>query len=343
MTARVHRSFQANSAAAIFALAAMLLAGRVLPVRAQGGPTSDKSEIQVLHVQGRVYMLVGAGSNITVQVGDDALVVVDTGVAQKSDAVLGAIRSISQKPILYIINTSVDDDHTGGNRNISPAGHFVSGLPGEDEGASIVAHLNVLDRMSATNGKETAARQELWPTDTYDNDKWALFNDEAVILEHPHAAHTDGDSIVFFRRSDVVSAGDIFTPERYPVIDLQKGGGINGEIDALNQLLDIMVPKLDEEGGTYVIPGHGFLCDRAAVSNYRDMVTIVRDRILDQVKKGKTLEQVEATKPTMDYDGIYGSDTGPWTTQMFVEAVYRDLSKPKNPQGQTAAGAGVKK
>ena len=156
-----------------------------------------------------------------------------------------------------------------------------------------------------------------------------LFNDEAVIIEHPHAAHTDGDSTVFFRRSDVVSAGDIFTPEHYPVIEAQRGGTINGEIEALNQVIDIMVPKEGEEGGTYVIPGHGRLCDRAEIVNYRDMVTIVRDRIEDMVKKGMTLEQVKAAKPTLDYDGIYGADTGPWTTKMFIEAVYRDLSQSK--------------
>jgi cyclase len=181
--------------------------------------------------------------------------------------------------------------------------------------------------MSATaGGKDTVAPQELWPTDTYDNDKWALFNDEAIVLEHPHAAHTDGDSIVFFRRSDVISAGDILTPERYPMIDLAKGGSINGEIDALNHLLEVMVPRANEEGGTYVIPGHGRICDRAVVTNYRDMVTIIRDRIADSVRKGLSLEQVKASKPTLDYDGIYGSDSGPWTTDMFIEAVYGDLS-----------------
>jgi cyclase len=301
---------------------------------AQQKPATAKPEIHILPVQGSVYMLVGAGANITVQVGDNALLIVDTGVVQKAAQVLAAIRTISPKPIQYIVNTSGDADHTGGNQIISQAGHFNSGLSGEIPGASIVAHLNVLDRMTVSNGKETLVPQELWPTDTYDTDRWALFNDEPVIVEHPHAAHTDGDSIVFFRRSDVISSGDIFTPDLYPMIDLPKGGSINGEIDALNQILDIMVPKANEEGGTYVIPGHGRLSDRAEVSDYRDMVTIVRDRIADLVKRGKTLEQVKVAKPTLDYDGIYGAETGPWTTQMFIEAVYRDLSKPRSLQGQ---------
>jgi glyoxylase-like metal-dependent hydrolase (beta-lactamase superfamily II) len=275
-------------------------------------------------------MLVGAGSNIAVQLGDNAVVLVDSGLPQMSPQVLAAIRTLSQKPIEFIINTSVDADHTGGNHNLAQAGHFISGMNGEIPGASIVSQIAVLDRMTAASGKETNAPQELWPTDTYDNDKWALFNDEAIVLEHPHAAHTDGDSVVFFRRSDVISAGDIFTPDRYPMIDLAKGGSINGEIDALNRLLEMMVPHADEEGGTYVIPGHGRICDRAAVTNYRDMVTIVRDRIEDLVKKGKTLEQVKASKPTLDYDGEYGADSGPWTTDMFIEAVYRDLGAAKS-------------
>ena len=287
----------------------------------------DKPEVHLLHVQGRVYMLVGAGANITVQVGDEAIILVDAGLAPMSEQVISAIRTLSGKPIEFIINTSADEDHVGGNHNLAKVGRFSSGLPGEETGASVVAHLAVLDRMSAADGKQPPVSLELWPTDTYDNDRWELFNDEAVIIEHPHAAHTDGDSIVFFRRSDVVSAGDIFTSDHYPVIESQKGGTINGEIDALNQIIDLMVPQENEEGGTYVIPGHGRLCDRTDIVNYRDMVTIIRDRVADLVKKGRTLEQVKASKPTLDYDGIYGAETGPWTTQTFITAVYNDLNR----------------
>ncbi|HXW61981.1 MAG TPA: MBL fold metallo-hydrolase [Candidatus Acidoferrales bacterium] len=300
------------------------------------GPTPD---LHLLPVQGRVYMLVGAGANITVQVGDQALVLVDAGSAQMSDQVISAIKSLSPKPIEFIVNTSVDEDHIGGNHNLAKAGHFSSGLPGEETGASVVAHLAALDRMSAPSGKKPPIPSDLWPTDTYDNDRWELFNDEAVIIKHPRAAHTDGDSIVFFRRSDVVSTGDIFTPYRYPMIELEKGGSINGEIDALNQIIDLMVPDVNEEGGTYVIPGHGRLCDRADIVNYRDMVTIIRDRIENLLKEGKTLEQVRAAKPTLDYDGIYGADTGPWTTDMFVAAVYSDLSKERVQGGEVKGSA----
>jgi glyoxylase-like metal-dependent hydrolase (beta-lactamase superfamily II) len=307
------------------AILAVTAVGSV-PARAQQDSSPEKSAVQLLRVQGRVHVLVGAGANITVQLGDNAVVLVDTGLAQMSPQALAAIRSLSQKPIEFIINTSADADHTGGNHNLAQAGHFISGMGGERPGASVVSQIAVLDRMTASSDKDTAASPELWPTDTYDTDKWALFNDEAIVLEHPYAAHTNGDSIVFFRRSDVISAGDIFTPDRYPMIDLAKGGSINGEIDALNRLLDIMVPRADEEGGTYVIPGHGRVCDRAAVTNYRDMATIIRDRIEDLVKKGRSLDQVKASKPTLDYDGIYGAISGPWTTDMFIDAVYRSLS-----------------
>jgi glyoxylase-like metal-dependent hydrolase (beta-lactamase superfamily II) len=311
---------------AALAIAAAATIG-IPPARARQDSAPEKSAVQLLSVQGRVHMLVGAGANITVQLGDDAVVLVDSGLPQMSPQALAAIRTLSQKPIEFIINTSVDPDHTGGNHNLSQAGHYISGMNGETPGASIVAQIAVLDRMTATNAaKDTAAPQDLWPTDTYDNDRWALFNDEPIVLEHPHAAHTDGDSLVFFRRSDVISAGDIFTPDRYPMIDLAKGGSINGEIDALNRLIELMVPRADEEGGTYVVPGHGRICDRNAVTNYRDMVTIVRDRIAEDIRKGLTLAQVNAAKPTLDYDGIYGSDSGPWTPQIFIEAVYKSLS-----------------
>ncbi|MGB9069483.1 MAG: MBL fold metallo-hydrolase [Candidatus Acidiferrales bacterium] len=324
-----HKSFRVPRAFLIAATAiAVSAATGIAPARVPQDSAPEKSPLELLDVQGRVDMLVGAGANITIQLGDDAVVLVDTGIPQMSPQVLAAIRTLSQKPIEFIINTSVDPDHTGGNHNLSQSGHFISGMNGETPGASIVSQIAVLDRMTAPSSsdpKESYAPQELWPTDTYDNDRWALFNDEAIVLDHPHAAHTDGDSLVFFRRSDVISAGDVFTPDRYPMLDLAKGGSIHGEIDALNGLIEMMVPRADEEGGTYVIPGHGRICDRNAVTNYRDMVTIIGDRVADDVKKGMTLDQVKASRPTLDYDGIYGTNSGPWTTEMFIEAVYKNL------------------
>jgi glyoxylase-like metal-dependent hydrolase (beta-lactamase superfamily II) len=306
--------------------------GAAPPAQARGQtPNLDNAELHVLPVQGNVYMLVGGGGNVTIQVGDDGVLLVDTSYAQLSDTILAEIRKLSNKPIRYIINTHVHLDHVGGNENLGKAGRTVSGgNVGADAptGATIIAHENVLNGMSAPTGTQAPFPFAAWPTDTYfTKQKELFFNNEAVVVVHQPAAHTDGDSVVYFRRSDVVSTGDLFVTTSYPIIDQQRGGSINGTLKALNYLLDLAIPKDKQEGGTYIIPGHGRLCDEADLLEYRDMVTIIRDRIEDLVKKGRTLEQVKAAKPTLDYDGRYGSDAGPWTTAMFIEAVFRDLSK----------------
>jgi cyclase len=294
----------------------------------------DKVDVHILHVQGNVYMLVGAGGNITLQVGDEGVLLVDTSFEQMSDKVVAAIRTLSDKPIRYIINTHAHTDHVGGNAPIAKLGATIAGGNvgvGANTGASILAHQSVLDRMTAPTGKQAPTPTAAWPTDTYITRKKELFfNGEAIEIIHQPAAHTDGDSLVFFRRSDVLSAGDLFGTVTFPVIDLERGGNIQGIVDALNTMLDITIPKDKQEGGTYVIPGHGRLCDEADVLEYRDMVTIIRDRIQDLVKKGMTLEQVKAARPTLDYDGRYGAKTGPWTTDMFIEAAYRNLSAAKS-------------
>jgi len=306
--------------------------GAAPPAQGRGQtPNPGNAEVHVLPVQGNVYMLVGGGGNVTIQVGEDGVLLVDTSYAQLSDKILAEIRKLSNKPIRYIINTHVHLDHVGGNENLGKAGSTVSGgNVGADAptGATIVAHENVLNGMSAPTGTQAPFPFAAWPTDTYfTKQKELFFNNEAVVVIHQPAAHTDGDSVVYFRRSDVVSTGDLFVTTSYPIIDQQRGGSINGTLKALNYLLDLAIPKDKQEGGTYIIPGHGRLCDEADLLEYRDMVTIIRDRIEDLVKKGRTLEQVKAAKPTLDYDGRYGSDAGPWTTAMFIEAVFRDLSR----------------
>jgi glyoxylase-like metal-dependent hydrolase (beta-lactamase superfamily II) len=281
---------------------------------------AQSPDIKTFHVQGNVHMLVGAGGNVVVQIGDEGVLVVDPGLAQTSDQVLEAIGRLSDKPIRWIINTHMHPDHTGANEAISKAGSTVSGQP-----AAIMAHESVLTRMTEAN-IAAAGR----PLNTYYGEtKDFFFNHEPIVLYHDPAAHTDGDSIVFFRRSDVLVAGDLYVTTMYPVIDLKNGGGVQGVINALNRILNLAVPEHQQEGGTYVIAGHGRISDEADVLEYRDMVVIIRDRIRDMIKKGMTLEQVKAAKPTLDYDRQYGADTGPWTTAMFIEAVYRDLSPKK--------------
>jgi cyclase len=279
---------------------------------------SQNSKIEVLHVQRNVYMLAGAGGNIAVQVGPEGVLLVDAGLAEMSEQVLAAVQTLSDQPIRWILNTHLHPDHTGGNRALSEAGSTVGG-----NAATIVGHVNVLDRMT-----QAKIPSEANPSNTfYGESKDFSFNDEAVILYHVPDAHTDGDSIVFFRSSDVLVAGDLINTTRFPVIDLASGGGVEGVIEGLNRILGLAVPKHQQEGGTYVIPGHGRILDEADVVEYRDMVVIIRDRIRALIAKGLTLEQVKAAKPTIDYDRWWGADTGPWTTDMFVEAVYRSLSK----------------
>jgi glyoxylase-like metal-dependent hydrolase (beta-lactamase superfamily II) len=304
-------------------------------VLAQDRPSGGAAQIEVLPVKGNVYLIAGAGGNITMQVGDEAVVLVDSGLPQLSEEVMGAIRKISRKPIGYIINTTIDRDHTGGNANLAKGGFFMLTSANQQRSeAAIVSHLNLLNRLNTPADKETVAAAG-WPTDTYDTPDWKLYaNDEPLLLEHPAAARTDADTIVFFRRSDVISAGDLFDMTRYPVIDRTRGGSLDGILKALNHIsLDLAVPKQNEEGGTYIIPGHGRICDRYDIAIYRDMLTIIRDRIQDMARKGMSLEQVKAAKPTFDYDGEFGADSGSWTTAMFVEAVYQEA------KSSAAAGA----
>jgi glyoxylase-like metal-dependent hydrolase (beta-lactamase superfamily II) len=279
-------------------------------------PPDVRNEIETIHVQGNVYMLVGAGANVAVQIGEEGVVVVDTGAVAAREKLLAAIRKLSTKPIRWIINTNPDVDHTGGNETISQAGQTVNGNP-----ADIVAHEGTLARMSEMNRSITERPLKTY----YEEGRDFSFNGEAIMLYHPAEAHTGGDSIVYFRGSDVLVAGDIFLTTTFPVIDAQSGGGLDGLLNGLNRMLAIAVPKYLQEGGTYVIPGHGRIADEADIVEYRDMVVIVRDRIQDMVKKGMTLDQVKAARPTLDYDLRYGAESA----TRFVEAVYRILSAKK--------------
>ncbi len=322
------------------------LAGIVSSAQFTLAQQAESAEVEVLQVRPNFYLIAGAGGNIGVQLGDSGVVLVDTGSARMTDRVLAGIKKLTDKPIRFIVNTSADADHVGGNEKLAQAGQsLIPGVGGgraqdsgritiDNEGAAaILAQENVLMRMSAPTGQKSPYPTAAQPSSTFIEDEHNVFlNGEAIQTIYQPAAHTDGDSIVFFRRSDVIMAGDILDTNGFPVIDIEKGGSIQGELDALNRLLKMAVsetPLVWQEGGTIVIPGHGRLCDQADVLEIRDMLTIVRDVVQDLIKKGRTLAQIKAADPAKEYRARYGSDTGPWTTDMFVEAVYKSLTREK--------------
>jgi glyoxylase-like metal-dependent hydrolase (beta-lactamase superfamily II) len=353
---------------------AVLMNAPQRPVAAQQ-PASG--QLQLLPVRGNLYMLQGAGANITVSIGRDGVLMVDSGLASRGDQVLAAIRrlqaqldlrekplgwgaetrsSISDrhieppaKPIRYIVNTHAHPDHTGANELMRRSGMTFTGgnvagnIADASEGAAIMAHEAVLVRMTSTAGGATPAPPDAQPTDTYYTDTMKLshfFNGEGVQLIHQPMAHTDGDTLVWFRGSDVIAAGDLYSTVTYPVIDVKQGGTIDGVVNGLNRILRLSIAEFRTEGGTLIVPGHGRLSDSADVAYYRDMVTILRDRVKAMVEKGMTLDQVKAAKLTADYDPRYGATTGPWTTDQFVEAAYISLGggKPAPAPARTTQG-----
>lgn len=295
--------------------------------------------LEVLDVRPNFFLVVGAGSNIGVQVGEDGVVVVDAGSAASTAAVVAAIKQITPQPIRYIIDTGPDADHVGGNEAVSKAGETffpttrIGGQQQEFMGpvASILATEGVLRRMTTPSGSAPAYPAGGWPTETFHYPrKYMYLNGEAIEVLHQPAAHTDSDAFVFFRRSDVVVAGDVLDTRQFPVIDVERGGSIQGEIAALNRLSELAVPSgpiVSREAGTVVVPGHGRLYDQYDVIEYRDMVTIVRDRVRDLIAAGRSLEEVKAATPAKGYAGRYGNERGTWTTAHFVEAIYRSLKE----------------
>jgi glyoxylase-like metal-dependent hydrolase (beta-lactamase superfamily II) len=227
------------------------------------------------------------------------------------------------KPVRWILQTTMDPDHTGATPKIAAAGTTYNGgeagrLVGERPPATIVGHENVLKRMTLSKFPEEAFPSETYYIPSYKMSQY--INGEGIQMYHAPAAITDGDSIVLFRFSDVISAGDLFTPGRYPAIDPARGGTVQGLLDGLNKIIELAFSEYRHQGGTMIVAGHGRLGDSADVAIYRNMVEVVRDRIRDMKKQGMSVQQVKAAQPTLDYDGIYG------TPDRFIEAVYQTLS-----------------
>lgn len=323
MTALGHVS----RAAFVAAFATLAISGRAAPaLRAQQvpapgqerGPQTNAAAIglRVLPVQGSVYLIAGAGGNITMQIGEDGVLLVDSGLADRNPQVLDAIRRVTDRPVRQIVNTHVHEDHTGGNDAFTKVG------------VPILAHENMLNRMSAPTGAPPPRPVGAWPSDTFFTpEKEIFFNGEGIEILHVPAAHTDGDVLVYFRRSDVIATGDVFITTHFPIIDTERGGTMNGLVNALNRVLDITIPRRNQEGGTYVIPGKGRLADEADVVEFRDMSTIIRDRMRAMIDNGMTWAQVRAATPALDYEGRWGATTGLGTTDAFLEAVFNDLSR----------------
>ncbi len=306
------------------ACVAVLVVGAI-PLAAQDKNTGP---VHAFKVQGSVWLLTGAGANIAMQVGKEGVLLVDTGAAGMTDAVLAAIREVSDGPIRYLINTSLEPDHIGGNAVIGSLPGGSTAGQGRGPTPNMIAHENVLLRMSTPGpDKKSPYPTGAWPTDGYMVARRNLFfNGEVVDIIHQPAAHSDGDTIVYFRASNVLVSGDIFTTTNLPLIDRKQGGSSKGILDALNAMLDITVPENMQEGGTYIIPGHGRVCDEADLVEYRDMLHEIRDRALNLVNVQKlTLEQVKAKRPALGWEGRYSRPE--WTTDVFVETLYAEFKE----------------
>lgn len=301
---------------------------RTIPTLRSAKPAYDDGNVEVVPVQGNVYLVAGGGSNITVQKDPDGLLLIDSGTNAASAKVLEAIKTISSQPIRQIINTSTLEHHTEANEAINKAGRNINAAvggganrePERPQGAPIISHERAMHRMAGLLGEP--ARGGLWPQNTFVGPRkdW-YWGDEPIDILYKPAAYTDGDVIVYFRKSDVIAAGCLLDAVNYPRIDLKRGGSVEGYLTALNDILDIMIPAHNNQGGTLAVPGHGRILNESDVAVIRDAMTIITDRVRDMIGKGQTLAQVKAARPSIDYDGVFGNPDA------FIETVYTDLSR----------------
>jgi glyoxylase-like metal-dependent hydrolase (beta-lactamase superfamily II) len=329
---RVRRQPRLVAAGLVLGLA--LLGRAAVPgsgVQAQGA--AAPAGLETIQIRPNVYVIFGAGSNITVHLGEDGVILVDAGTAALAPQVVTAVKALTSQPIRLIVNTSADADHVTGNEIVSAAGREVNpDAFSEDPHATVLAHENVMLRMSTPSGTDTLFPTALWPSETYTARVRSMYlNNEAVLVHRQVGAHSDGDSVVLFRKADVIATGDILDLRHFPVIDPAQGGSIQGELDALNRLLELTVPAMPlvlKPGRTLLVPGHGRVSDYAELVEYRDMVTTIKDNIAVLIKEGKTLAQIQAANPSAGYRARWGRETGPWTTAQFVEAIYNGLTAP---------------
>ncbi len=271
----------------------------------------DTVQIRTVKAGDGVYMLMGVGGNIGVSAGTDGVFMVDDQYAPLSDKIKAAVAALGG-PIRFVINTHWHWDHNGGNETFARSGVVT------------VAHENVRHRMrveqfvTAFNRHVPASPAGALPLVTFTDSMSFYLNGDSILVLHVPHAHTDGDAIIWFRRANVVHMGDIFFNGRYPFVDLSSGGSVDGMVAAVDRALALA------DGNTKIIPGHGPLADRAALRSYRDMLATVRDRIKRAVAAGQTLEQVQAAKPTAEFDAVLGKGT--ITPTLFVEIIYTDLA-----------------
>jgi glyoxylase-like metal-dependent hydrolase (beta-lactamase superfamily II) len=285
--------------------------------------------VQVLRVRPDIYMLTVGGVNVTVETGPQGTVVVDTGPAASSEAVLETIRQIASTPINYVIDTNADGDLIGGNIRVAPAGESLI-TSSKAAGATVIAREALVAEVLSQQDGSTA----ILPNETFSRPQYNFYlNEQGIAVMWQPAAHSDVDLAVRFWRSDVVATGAVFDMTRFPVIDVAHGGSIAGEIDAINRLLNTQViapiPIVTNTGGTVVIPVRGPLADQADLVTYRDMLQDIRHRVEHLMAQHRSLDQIESSDPAAGYAARFGADTGDWTTHRFIAAVYQSLMAEK--------------
>ena len=275
--------------------------------------TAHGQRIQTEKIRGGVHVLFGRGGNIGICAGEDGVFLIDSQFDQVADRVRAAVGEISPEPIRFLINTHWHGDHTGGNEKFAKTG------------AVVIAHRNVRIRMSAPQFMESIGRGRpasppgALPVVTFTQESTLHLNGETVRIFHVPSAHTDGDAIVHFQKSNVIHMGDTFFHGNYPFIDYSSGGSIHGVIDAANRVIEMA------DGDTVIIPGHGRLANRADLVTYRDMLITVRDRLSKLMKEGKTADEIVAARPNADFDESWGK--GFMDPERFLRVVLEGMKR----------------